>query len=49
MFWSWEGEKRVAGGAVGEVAGGAGVFYSAGGEGAEAVGRRLVGSLADGR
>jgi hypothetical protein len=49
VFWSWEGEKRVAGGAVGEVAGGASVFYSAGGEGAEAVGRRLVGSSTDGR
>jgi hypothetical protein len=30
-------EKRVAGGAVGEVAAGAGAFYMAGGEGAEAV------------
>jgi hypothetical protein len=32
------GEKRVAEGAVGEVDGGAGAFYRAGGEGAEAVG-----------
>jgi hypothetical protein len=31
-------EKRVSGGAVGEVAGGVGAFYRAGGEGAEAVG-----------
>jgi hypothetical protein len=31
-------EKRVAGEVVGEVAGGAGAFYRAGGEGAEAVG-----------
>jgi hypothetical protein len=30
-------EKRVVEGAVGEVAGGAGVFYTNGGEGAEAV------------
>jgi hypothetical protein len=35
------GEKRVAGGAGGEVAGGVGAFYRAGGEGAEAVGREL--------
>jgi hypothetical protein len=32
------GEKRVAEGAVGEVAGGAGAFYRAGDEGAEVVG-----------
>jgi hypothetical protein len=32
------GEKRVAGGVVGEVAGGAGAFYRAGGDGAEAFG-----------
>jgi hypothetical protein len=37
VLWSREGRKRVAGGAVGEVAGGAGAFYRAGGEGAEAV------------
>jgi hypothetical protein len=35
------GEKRVAGGAVGEVVGGAGAFYRAGGDGVEAVGREL--------
>jgi hypothetical protein len=32
-----EGEKRVVEGAVGEVAAGAGAFYRARGEGAEAV------------
>jgi hypothetical protein len=32
------GEKRVAEGAVGEVARGAGVIYTAGGKGAEVVG-----------
>jgi hypothetical protein len=35
------GEKRVAGGAMGEVAGGVGAFYRARGEGAEAVRREL--------
>jgi hypothetical protein len=36
------GEKRVAGGAMGEVAGGVGAFDRVGGEGAEAV-REAVG------
>jgi hypothetical protein len=36
-----EGEKRVVGGSLGEVARGSGAFYRAGGEGAEAVGREL--------
>jgi hypothetical protein len=35
------GEKRVAGRAVGEVVGGAGAFYMAGGVGAEAVGEAI--------
>jgi hypothetical protein len=35
------GEKSVAGGAVGEVAGGADAFYRVGGEGAEAVGEAV--------
>jgi hypothetical protein len=34
------GEKRVAGGAVGELAGGASAFYRTGGKGAEAVGEK---------